>query len=310
MARSKATVRNHRDYYSALHEFQLYCSREDWPSGDESKHRILRLAKRQATTIGWKTNMLSRIGFIAVALLSSHIFNTTVYAVSSRIEPFVGSFQESWESFPNFRSTLETLGHKSFLTGQVSVLNGLATISHPKMGIYEPDNANYYLGSSGPAQTAHGQKGVGLEVTGPQILPEYIEPASITFVTPISAFGGYWGAGTDYLYDPEVIEFQFFDTAGNLVGADAWPYTRSFLIDESQMVYWGDGKLQWSGWQFDVPVQRVVFGGGAIVADYLQASPIPEPSSLVVIYLAIGISAGFIHRPARRISCRCFEAAS
>jgi hypothetical protein len=227
--------------------------------------------------------MSVRISFIAIALLGGHFFNLGVHAASTRVEPFLGAIQESWESFPNFRSTLETLGHKSFLTGPMPIFNGMATISHPKMAIYEPGSANYNLGSSGDAQIAHGHKGLGLEVTGPQILPEYIEPASISFDQPVFSFGGYWAAGTDYLFDPEVIEFQFFDTSGNFVGSDEWPYSRSFQINEDQMIYWGDGELQWIGWEFFVPVQHIVFGGGAVVADFLQANPVPEPSSVALV---------------------------
>jgi hypothetical protein len=216
-------------------------------------------------------------------------------ALTTRIAPFVGAVQESWESFPDFKSTVDTLGHRSFLSDPAIIFQGNAKIAHPKAAIYLPDTSNYYLGSSGPAQVYDGEKGVGLVSTGPQPLPDFIESASITFFTPLGSFGGYWGAGTDFLYDPEVIKFQFFDANDLQIGMDSVVYTRSHLIDESQMIFWGDGQLQWAGWQFDVPMKRVVFGGGAIVADFLQANPIPEPSSLAVVFAA-GITAPFYRR--------------
>ena len=206
----------------------------------------------------------------------------------TRVAPFTGEMQESWESFPNSNSTLDTLGHRSFLTESTSVFQGNAIFAHPKAGIYEPHVANFNLGSSGPAQSYDGNKGVGLESTGPLIGPGYVEPASITFSTPLIAFGGYWGAATDYLFDPEIIEFQFFDEQENIIGVEDVVYTRSYLVDESQMIFWGDGQLQWAGWQFDVPMKRVVFGGGSIVTDFLQANRIPEPSTLALLVWTAG----------------------
>lgn len=205
-------------------------------------------------------------------------------AAQTRIEPFIGKSVEDFEAFANFNATIDTLGHRSFLTGITQIFSGQARISHPQIGIYEPAVANYNLGTSGDAQVANGQKGFGLGTVGPQILPEYVEFATIDFSEPAHQFGGYWGAATDYLFfDPEVIEFEFYDVAGNLVGTDERPYTRSFLIDEGQMIYFGDGEMLWTGWQFDVPVQRIVFGGGFIVADYLQANFVPEPSACALL---------------------------
>jgi hypothetical protein len=235
--------------------------------------------------------MWIRVAFIGTGLLSAHILNAKLHAASTRIEPFIGALQESWESFPNVNSTLETEGQRTFLHGPIRIFQDFATILHPRMGIYEPGSANYRLGSSGNAQVADGEKGIGLAVTGPQILPEFIEAASITFDMPLISFGGYWAAGTDYLFDPEVIEFKFYDAAGTLVGTDTWPYSRSFLINEPEMIFSGDGQLQWLGWQFFIPIKRIEFGGGAIVADFLQADAIPEPSTLVAIALLASLTA-------------------
>jgi hypothetical protein len=198
----------------------------------------------------------------------------------TRIEPFSGDIQESWESFENFRSTVDTLGYRTFLSGPMPIFGGFASIDHPQFAVYEPHVANANLVTSGKAQTADGVRGLGLMSSGSQILPEHVEFAAITFSHPITAIGGYWGAATDYLYDPEVMAFQFFDSTGHMLATDEKPYTRSFLISEAQMVFWGDGMLEWVGWHFEVPVKKVSFGGGFIVADYLQANPIPEPRSL------------------------------
>jgi hypothetical protein len=227
--------------------------------------------------------MWIRVAFIGTGLITVHILSAKLHAASTRIEPFIGAVQESWESFPNVNSTLETQGQRTYLHGPIRIFQEFGTILHPKMGIYEPGSANYRLGSSGNAQVADGEKGMGLAVTGPQINPEFIEPASITFDRPVISFGAYWAAGTDDLFDPEVIEFKFYNAAETLVGTDTWSYSRSFLINEPEMIFSGDGLLQWLGWQFFIPIKRIEFGGGAIVADFLQANPIPEPSSVALI---------------------------
>jgi hypothetical protein len=247
--------------------------------------------------------MLARSILVASGLIAGVTFRPASHAAIIRVEPFMGSVQESWEAYPNFNATVDTLGQRSYLSGSVSILAGTATISHPRMGIFEPRSANYSLGSSGSSQIAEGRKGIGLDFTGPQVLPQYVESASITFSTPLSTFGGYWGAATDYLFDPEVIEFRFYDVAGNLVGTDEKPYTRSHLINEAEMIYWGDGQLEWAGWQFITPVKRIEFGGGFIVADFLQANPIPEPSALALslvasLIAAIGLRTSKAHLPA------------
>jgi hypothetical protein len=209
----------------------------------------------------------------------------------TRVEPFSGEYQESWESFPNFDENDDLTGN-DFFPSPTAIFGGLASIAHPAAGVYEVNSgAQANLLTSGYAQAADGQKGFALASTGPQILPQFVQPAAINFSIPVTSFGGYWGAATDYLFDPEVIEFQFFGAMGNLLGRDDIPYTRSFLIDESSMVYFGDGQLQWAGWQFYEPVTRVVFSGGFVVGDYLQANPVPEPVSSVMFVLMIFSSA-------------------
>jgi hypothetical protein len=211
------------------------------------------------------------------AILALVISVPSTEGAAMRVEPFSGALQESWEAFESYRPA-DGIGPDVFLENPTQVFAGFAFLSHPKIAIYEVNSGSgAYLGSSGQAQAAHGIKGTGLGSTGP-ILPEYVESASITFARPLESFGGYWGAYTAYLFDPEIIEFQFFDAADNLVGSDARPYTRSFLLSEEKMIFEADGKLLWAGWQFDAPVKRITFGGGFIVADFLQANPIPEPA--------------------------------
>jgi hypothetical protein len=242
--------------------------------------------------------MFVRVTIPCFLLVNVLFSGSDIRAALTRIQRFTGGLQESFEGFSNFNSTVDDLGHRYFLSGTTPLFEGQATITHPLVGIFEPTSADYSLGTSGKSQITDGRKGLGLGSTGPQVLPEFVEPASITFVTPLSSFGGYWGAGTDYLFDPQVIEFQFFNTLGVSIGSDEVPYSRSFLIDEGKMIYSGDGELQWMGWQFDVPVQRIVFRGGFVVADFLQADVIPEPATIVLLIGLIPLATG--RRFARR----------
>lgn len=178
------------------------------------------------------------------------------------LAPFTGERSESWESFPNYVDYTPI-----YLPNPTPILEGTATIHNPRMVIYEPGVAEFYLTSSGYAQASEGERALGINV-GPDAA------TTILFSEPIDQFGAYWGATTEFS-TPSGIDVFFFDDHA-LIDSVAFGYDRTPQFD---------GKLEWHAWRTDEAFNRLVFVGDYVVIDGLQVSS-PEPSSLLLALLA------------------------
>lgn len=201
---------------------------------------------------------MSRRFFISAALLCAAQASATI-----ELAPFIGETSESWESFPNYVDYTPI-----YLPNPTPILGGTATIVQPRMVVYEPGIAEFYLTSSGYAQVSEGERALGINV-GPDAA------TTILFDEPVDQFGAYWGATTEFS-TPSGIDVYFYDDH-TLVDSVAFGYDRSPEFD---------GKLEWHAWHTDQPFDRLVFVGDYVVIDGLQASS-PEPASLLLALLAV-----------------------
>ncbi len=191
------------------------------------------------------------------------------HAAIISIGPFAGSLTETWESFPNYTVPVRP----TFLPNPTAIMGGAAMISHPFMAVYEPavPLAFFDFFTSGLAQVADGSKGMGsVHVFG---FPT--ATTTITFLSPIGAFGAFWGALTGGgRGDPVTVVLDFFDVFGNPIGTDSFSYSHSSL---------GDGRLDWHGWQSSIPVGSLTYTGLDVAVDGLQADAVPEPGTLLLL---------------------------
>ncbi|MFC1880653.1 PEP-CTERM sorting domain-containing protein [Thermodesulfobacteriota bacterium] len=184
---------------------------------------------------------------------------------------FTGSLQESWESFPNFNTG------PSFLSEPAAIMGGAASIFSSSalgnsMRIYEPGPANWALGLSGFAQVADGDKGMATATD---------EQINILFTTPVTEFGSYWAASTSFggIFppDPATINLDFYDLFDSLIGSASFTYGSGS----------GDGVLAWHGWNSSTPIKKIAFqntfDGVTIAVDSLQANPVPEPTTMLLL---------------------------
>jgi hypothetical protein len=186
------------------------------------------------------------------------------------IGPFAGSLTETWESFPNYTVPVRP----TLLPNPTAIMGGAAMISHPFMAVYEPtvSLAFFDLNTSGFAQVADGSKGIGSHSIASL---SSSRTTTITFLSPISAFGAFWGALTGGgIGDPNTVVLDFFDVFGNPIGTDSFAYSHSSL---------GDGRLDWHGWQSSIPVGSLTYTGDFVAVDGLQADAVPEPGTLLLL---------------------------
>lgn len=175
------------------------------------------------------------------------------------VGPFTGQLSESWESF----ATSPPEG--PYLPSPSTIMGGAATISGAQMAVFQPGVFDWSLGSSGYAQTANGTRAFGAGGAGDQT-------TTILFATPVSDFGGYWGAFTSvYDGDPALIAISFYDATDALLATQVASYSRP-----------SDGVLEWHGWSSTVPIKRISFVEHRVAVDSMQASPVPEPTSLLL----------------------------
>ncbi len=191
------------------------------------------------------------------------------------IAPFVGGWSETWESRSNYLTPFFHVESNPTL-----IMGGHATLGFPDnpfsssdvMAVYQPSaGAGYIIGGIG-ARVSDGTKGLGIDVLG--------VPVSISFALSVSDFGAYWGTGTP----SNGLSISFFGSNGqSLAPAEFFSYTRNGSFPG------GDGVLEWHGWHSDEPIQRVDFSGSFVAIDGLQANPVPEPASLILVLGGIGI---------------------
>ncbi|MCL4740980.1 MAG: PEP-CTERM sorting domain-containing protein [Phycisphaerales bacterium] len=190
------------------------------------------------------------------------------------IGPFSGGISETWEGFqtysqnPNFyedaNGPISTFGGNAMVSSQWSGQGGILVV-------YSPFIDGFGLGNYGLAGVSDGQNGMGINTGFPG------SPVKIDFATPVTDFGGYWGAAEVFGNPSAPIQFDFYDANGGLVGS-----TTEHYADFS-------GTLHWFGWNFNSigPVKTVVYTGDFVVNDGLQANLVPTPASLALAGLGV-----------------------
>ncbi|MDX1925848.1 MAG: hypothetical protein SFV81_04985 [Pirellulaceae bacterium] len=89
-----------------------------------------------------------------------------------------------------------------------------------------------------------------------QFFPNVDATARINFLTPVIAFGGYWGGETgQWAPDPAPLEVRIYDVSNNLIGSDNFFYTRSLR----SMVYFNG--MAGNGWQSTVAIGAIEYTG-------------------------------------------------
>lgn len=181
------------------------------------------------------------------------------------VPAFQGTFTETWDSFPT------VLQEGYYLPSPTSIMGGGASISSPRMTVYEPGLLDFGLGSSGYAAVAHGTKAMGSN--------GFEQSTVVVFTDPILSFGAYWGAFTDNQFggDPAWVSVSFFNESDGLIGTELFSYSRS---------QYGDGLLEWHGWSSTVPISKITYTEDFVVIDGLQANPVPEPATVSLFVLA------------------------
>lgn len=180
------------------------------------------------------------------------------------ISPFVGTYSESWESFPLYNQTPGT-----YMTSGTPVFGGAATIVGNRFAVYRPGGGDggWSFQTSGQANVFDGTKGVGYE--GAQ------QTGTFRFASPLQDFGGYWGAATGpAIGDPSTVQIRFLDALGVILDSTQFTYSRSATVD---------GQLLWQGWHSTVPFSQISFTGFAAAGDAFQANPVPAPAGALLL---------------------------
>lgn len=181
-----------------------------------------------------------------------------------RISPFLGTDQETWDDFPLGQQT-------SYSNPNLVAFDGIAVFGSPYLSIYRTTDSFYEPGGFGlgayTAKTQSGQFGLGKAA-------ESDAPVTIGFAVPINAFGGYWAALSGFFpNESHAITFRFLASDGALVGAD------TFVYSEPKR----DGTLEWVGWSFSRPVNRIEYAAWYVVNDSLRITAVPEPSAVMLL---------------------------
>jgi hypothetical protein len=212
------------------------------------------------------------------------------------VGPFAGTTSETWESFPNLSDQFVATG-SFFLADPAPIMGGFATISHPRLAIYEPAaSAIFRIGSSGVAAVSDGAKAGGIDGDS--------GATTIVFSGTVTHFGAYFGAvtGPDFPFpNPNAVTVSFYDASDNLIGSAAFDYSRASSRD---------GVLEWHGWRSasgggtsgGVGIKKITVSGDYVALDGLQV--LPEPGLLVSLASGAALAAFARRRtPAGSLSC-------
>ncbi len=94
---------------------------------------------------------------------------------------------------------------------------------------------------------------------------------TLSFSQPISDFGAYWGSGLGCSFGDSPSVLIFYDENGAVIGSDSFFYS-------------GNGKLEWRGYHFDIPVKTITRsaedGEEGFAMDGVQATVSPVTGQL------------------------------
>lgn len=187
---------------------------------------------------------------------------STAFCQVAATGPFAGALTEGFESF-------DTWGNVGSYDS-MSVMGGAATLtSNPvasnQLWVFDGGSSYWGLGGYGLTSPHSGDRALGLQYVDGNVNPVNV---SLEFSTAVTSFGGYMGT-----VDSDPTTIRFFDAGGVQIGAD-------------QQLLGTQTALQWVGWSSSTAIKRIDFIGGIAPAmDDLQADPVPEPVSLVVLGL-------------------------
>jgi hypothetical protein len=205
---------------------------------------------------------------LAVALVCSALISaTSVGATIVRIEPFTGVFNQASDPDGSF-SALDTDPSNPYYRPPFPIMGGNAYVTR---------GSSYCLDGN-------------CMISGSWAL-SYI---AIVFATPITEFGATWhndGGISSCSWRPEDPDcgypsgqVTFLDAAGTIIGT-GWDTNKEFRPpDWSEM-----GPDFWGGWSSDVPFTEVRWqtevnsSAHGLWLSYLQANPVPEPSTLLLL---------------------------
>jgi hypothetical protein len=194
----------------------------------------------------------------ASALLASFAAGASVHAgIITDVDPFTGDLSESWESFANS----DDLG--GYYASGTSIMDGAGAIWGNALYVYEPGVAPFLLAAGIEAGTMDGTRAMGADIDG--------AATSITFDTPVTMFGAYWGAQSTW------IDLIFFDAGDSIINFASIDYN---AVDEA-------GALAWHGWSSDTPIARIEYVGDYVAIDALQAMPLPGPGAVFILASAV-----------------------
>lgn len=193
-------------------------------------------------------------------------------ACVSATGPFTGTWQETWESFPNYVDM-----NYGYLSNPTEIFGGNATISNGCMCIYQPDaGATWWLDATS-TNVADGEKGMGLN--------NIDQTAYISFKSPVDSFGAYWAA-----IFGNTVSLTFYDVSGRAFDTESFDYPG--IIGNN-----GCADLEWHGWNSEIPVSGISYTGDYVAIDGLQANPVPEPSSFLALAGGLfGFAGGLVRR--------------
>ena len=185
---------------------------------------------------------------------------------------FTSIWLETWESFPHERLTDPEIG-------TASVFEGKATAAGTELVIYTPGESGPGHFGLGPftAKVHDGNQGFGMSSTAGYV--------TFSFEEPVTMFGGFWGIAS--AQRPVTVTFR--DADRKVVADTEFFYSRPN----------DDGTLEWHGWAIDEPVSHIEIAGAFFVGDSLRAHPIPEPSALHMVGVALLAAANLRKRSGR-----------